>query len=156
MAAAAAAVGEDLGAGAARHLRRRRPGHARVGADVGGDVLEVLAADDVGRHRGGRVVRRRARVLDLGLDDPLDRAAGLAGFARGGESVVEVGTDLRAGSGLGHFVAFAAVLDEEDPAALLVGLARAATCHGRGDRGERGQDGEQADFSGSHGHSEKG
>ena len=79
VAAAAAVVGEDLGAGAAGDLGRRRAGDAGVCADVGGDVVEILAGDDVGRHRDRRVVVARPRELDLGLDDAFDRVAVLAG-----------------------------------------------------------------------------
>ena len=43
------------------------PGTPAQLADVGGDVVEVLAADHVGRHRDRRVVGARARDLDLAL-----------------------------------------------------------------------------------------
>ena len=66
VAAAAAVAGEDLGARTARNLGRRRARHAGVLADIGGDVLEVLAGDQPGGHRDRRVVRARPRVLDLG------------------------------------------------------------------------------------------
>ena len=56
MAAAAAVVGEDLGTGASRNPRRRGAGHTGVHADVGGDVVEVLAGDDLSGHRDGGVV----------------------------------------------------------------------------------------------------
>src|ERR1041384_7811014 len=95
MAAATAVVGEDLGAGAAGYGRGRCAGHARVFADVGGDVVEILPFDDVGWHRDRRVVGYGPRVLDLRLDHAFDRAACLAGGAGGAEGVVEVGADLR-------------------------------------------------------------
>src|SRR6185503_20275567 len=68
VAAAAAVVGEDLGAGAAGNFGRCRAGGPRVETDVGGDVLEVLAGDHVGGHRDRRIVVARPRVLDLRLD----------------------------------------------------------------------------------------
>ena len=46
--------------------------------------------------------------------------------AGGGEGVVEVGADLPARAGLGHRVAGAAFLHEQDSAALRVGGAGAA------------------------------
>src|SRR6185312_11700801 len=63
VAATAAVVGEDLGAGAAFDFRRRRPGHTRVLAEVGGDVVEVLALGGIGGHRGGRIAVRGAGVV---------------------------------------------------------------------------------------------
>src|SRR4051812_788254 len=45
VAAAAAVAGEDLGAGAAFDFRRGGAGDAGPFADVGGDVVEVLAGD---------------------------------------------------------------------------------------------------------------
>ena len=91
------------------------------------------------RHRDRGVAVARPRVLDLGLDDAFDRVAVLADFARRGEGVVEVGADLRRGPGLGQGVADAALLDEEDAAALGVGAGRAAA---GGDSDERRQGGE--------------
>ena len=117
--------------GAAGHARRRRAGDAGVGADVGGDVVEVLPGDDVARHRDRWIAVVGPRVLDLGLDDPFDRLPALAGGAGGGEGVVEVGPDLGRGPGLGEGVADAAFLHEEGapagPSALVVPQPEAAT-----------------------------
>ena len=126
VAATAAVVGEDLGAGAAGNFGRSRAGNACVEADVSGDVLEVLTGDDVGGHRDRRVAVARPRVLDLGLDDAFDRVATLAGFARRAKGIVEIGADLRCGPRLGQRVADAAFLDEEDASAGSVGAAGAA------------------------------
>jgi hypothetical protein len=139
VAAAAAVVGEDLRPGPACDRGRRRAGHAGVATDVGGDVLEVLAGDDPGRHRGGGVVGARPRILDLRCDDPLDRLVVLTRGPRGGEGVVQVGTDLGGRAGLGHLMADAALLNEEHAAPLLVGRARSAAGRGERDRRESGE-----------------
>ena len=84
----------------------------------------VAAGHDVGRHVDlvvARVVRRdRARVLDLGLDDALDRVLVHAVGAGGGERGVEIGADRGRRARLGQRVAGAAVVDEQRPAALGV------------------------------------
>ncbi len=126
MATAAAVVGKDLSAGAAGNFGRRRAGDAGVEADVGGDVLEVLAGDHVGGHRDRRVVVARPRELDLSLDHAFDRVAALARFARRGEGIVEIGADLRRRPRLRHRVADAAFLNEEDASASGIGAAGAA------------------------------
>src|SRR5262249_20135551 len=147
VAATAAVVGEDLRAGAAFDFRRLRAGDAGVFADVGGDVVEVGALDQVGGHRGGRVAVRGARILDLVLDDPFDRRCVEA--ARGacrGERVIEIRADGAAGAGLGQRVAAAAFGAEEDAPVGDVGARGAAAGdreHGRY-QGEGG--GKQADW----------
>ncbi len=90
------------------------------------------------------------------VDDPFDRRAGLAGFAGGGEGVVEVGADLGAGPGLGHFVADAAFLHEQGAAALHVGGRGAAAGSREGDRRERGEHGQEAGWVRSEGHLQSG
>jgi hypothetical protein len=126
VAAAAAVVGEDLGAGAAFDFRRCRAGDAGPLADVGGNVGKVLAGDDLGGHRDGGVAVARPRVLDLCLDDAFDGVAVLADFPRRREGVIEVRALDAAGAGLRHRVAAAAVLDEQGAAAGGVGAGRAA------------------------------
>ena len=97
-----ALLGEDLVGRAER--RRRGARDAGDAADVGGDVLGVLAGDDVGRHVDVAVVRDalfdRPRALDLALDDALDRVGGHPVGAGLRERRVEVGTDVGARPGL--------------------------------------------------------
>jgi hypothetical protein len=145
VAGAAAAVGEHLGAGTARDFRRRRPGYPGPFAEVGGDVVELLAGDDVARHHDGVAPLIRPRELHLGLDDPFDRVAVLADFAGGGEGVVEVGADLRRGPRLREGVAGAAFLHEEGPAAGGVGGRGAAPGHRREHRTKGGEEQQRAD-----------
>ena len=138
MTAATAVVGEDLGARTTFDFRRSGAGDAGPFADVGGDVIEVLAGDDVAGHRDAGVAVDLAWERDLRLDDAFHRVGVVADRARGGERIVEVGTDLGGGPGLRQFVADAALLDEERAAVFGVGAGRAAarSGHHEGDQRE--------------------
>ena len=121
MAARAAVGGEDLAAGAAGDLRRLDAG-ARDGADVGGDVVQVLAVSEVRWHRRRKVLVDRPRVVDLVLDDPCDRVAVLAGETRPVEGIIEVrALGPAAGALVRELVAGAAAGAEEGLAAVDVG-----------------------------------
>ena len=152
VAATAAVVGEDLGAGTAGDLGWRSAGNSGVEADVGGDVLEILARDDVGGHRDRRVAVAGPWVLDLGLNHAFDRVATLARSPRSSEGVVEVGTDLCRCPRLRKGVADAAFLDEQNPATLGVSAARAAARCGQRHGRQGGENEKQADWVGELGH----
>jgi hypothetical protein len=102
------------------------PRDAGDAGHVGGDVLGVLADDEVGRHedRGvvGDALLDLARVGDLLLDDALDRVAVHPVGPRLGEGGIEIRSDVGAGSGLREGVAGAAFLQEQRPAAVEVGV----------------------------------
>ena len=89
------------------------PRHARRRGDVGGDVLRVLARDEVLRHR-------RRRLADLVEHDVLDRALLEALLAVGRERVVEVRAGRPVRPGGGEHVAAGALRREELAAVPLV------------------------------------
>src|SRR5262249_61756203 len=102
--------------------------------DVRGDVLGVLARDEVLRHR-------RRRLADLVEHDVLEGALLEPLLARACECVVEVRPERPRRPGRGERVTPAALLGEDLLAGLLVGVRRrlaagAAAC-------EKGEDAEQ-------------
>ena len=121
--AGAAALDEEIGR---IELRWRSSRDAGDGADVGGDILGVLAGDEVGGHIDVGVVGHslldHAGVRDLLLDDALDgvvvHSVGASLCKRG----IEVGTDLGRGAGLCQGVTGAAFLLKQRPAALEIGV----------------------------------
>ena len=121
MAAAAAVVGIDLGAGAlAGRFRRLDAGNSGDGRDIGGDVLEVIAFEDAGGHgHAGVVTVDVLRTVNLGPDDALDRVGIHAGGTGCGESVIQVGALGASAGRLGQNVAGAAVRIEELTASIL-------------------------------------
>ena len=143
VAGAAAVVGEDLAARAARRGRGLDAGNAGDRADVCGDVLGVGAGDEVGGHVGGVGRVGLARMFDLVADDALDRVLVHAGRASVCEGRIEVGADVAAGAGLLEVVAGTALGDEEGAAVGDVGvLTRVAAAEAdEHDRAERGQSG---------------
>src|SRR4051812_4253694 len=103
------AAGGRHGGGQAAGVLARLGRHAR---DVGGDVVGVLAADELGRHLDARGVLEPVRVQDLLVDDPADRGLAEALLQRLLEGLVEVGPRRALGAGAGQRVARAALLDE--------------------------------------------
>ena len=128
--------------GRGRARRRTDGGDAGDRGDVGGDVLRVLAGDEIGGHARRALllpVRRRDvadrlldRVEDLVVDDVAERRVVEPLAPRPGERVVEVRADLPLRSRVGERVARAALLLEQRLPVARVGLAlgdaaRAAT-----------------------------
>ena len=129
--------GEDLGAGAAFDFRRRRFGHAGLLADVGGDVVEILALDDVAGIEAIGLPLLGRGYSTWALTMPSTVAASTTDFARRGEGAVEARADFGRAPGLGQGVADAALFDEEGAAARRVGAGRPAAGGGDHDRARR-------------------
>ena len=145
---AALGLGDLVGALDAdgRELAGVLPALADRAGDVGRDVLRVLAREDVGRHRRGRLAGLRiglrgARGLeDLAVDDALERALAEAVAAGALEGLVEVRPGHAGGAGALEDVAGAALGDEvllarHQVVAVVLELAARDADEQRGGRG---------------------
>ena len=106
---------------------------SRVGRDEGRHVVDLVSADDIGRHvrlqpveaRSGRVL---AGIPDLPGDDVRDRALLVALQTSLRERVVEVRSDRPGRSGRRECVAARALLLEELLPGVLVTLRHETSC----------------------------